>query len=303
MKIGMSSYCLTPAMRDGRKSIYDVIDFAKEKGCEHIELVPFYLPFVDEKNELNYELIDNVRQKCEDSGIEISTYSVNADILKLDREERKAEINRVKKHIDAAQRLGLKRMRHDVASFRRPFSTNGMTNFLKEFPLMVEGTRELHDYAASLGIRTTLENHGFFVNGSDRVIMLIEALERPEVRMTLDVGNFMCVDEISEAAVKKCIQYADVIHLKDFYVREKSDLSGQAEMFNCNDGSWFETMGGKLLRGSILGQGDLNLKAIAAIIKSSGFDGYVSLEFEGMEVCEKGTEISLQMAQQLLKFI
>ena len=69
--------------------------------------------------------------------------------------------------------------------------------------------------------------------------MLIDALDRPKIKMTLDVGNFLCVDEISEAAVRKCIQYADIIHLKDFYIREKSDLSNQAEMFNCNDGSWF----------------------------------------------------------------
>jgi hypothetical protein len=77
----MSSYCLTPAMKEGRKTIYDVIDFAVENGCEHIEFVPFYLPFVDEeKKVLNYSLIDSVRDKCRSVNLEISTYSVNADI-------------------------------------------------------------------------------------------------------------------------------------------------------------------------------------------------------------------------------
>ena len=49
MKLGMSSYCLTPAMKEGRKTIYDVIDFAVENGCEHIEFVPFYLPLLMKK--------------------------------------------------------------------------------------------------------------------------------------------------------------------------------------------------------------------------------------------------------------
>ena len=48
MKKGISSYCLSPAMKKGA-SIYEVIDFAKSIGCEHIEFVPFYTPFVLEK--------------------------------------------------------------------------------------------------------------------------------------------------------------------------------------------------------------------------------------------------------------
>ena len=56
-------------------------------------------------------------------------------------------------------------------------------------------------------------------------------------------------------------------------------------MFNCDNGSWFETMGGKMLRGSILGQGDMDVWEILRLIKHSGFDGYISLEFEGMEPC------------------
>lgn len=298
MKLGISIYCLDNAMDDGSMSVYDCMDWAKEHGCEHIEFVPFHLPFVDEANKcLNTELIDNVREYSEKIGLEISTYSVNADLLKPDEAERRAEIERVKLHIDAAHRLGLKWMRHDIAGFRRPFSTNTAHNFEVELPMMIEGTRELCDYAAAYGITTTLENHGFFCNGSDRIIRILEEVERPEMKMTMDVGNFVCVDEYSIGAVKKCLPYAQIIHLKDFYIRPKSALPGQNEMFNCDNGSWFETMGGQMLRGSITGQGDLPLQDIVAAIKNSGFDGYVSIEFEGMEPCRKATEISLAMAR------
>ena len=160
---------------------------------------------------------------------------------------------------------------------------------------MVETTRELCDYAASYGINTTLENHGFFCNGSDRILRILEAVDRPNMRLTMDVGNFQCVDESSEAAVKKCLPYAQIIHLKDFYIRDKDALPGQTQMFNCSDGAWFETMGGKMLRGAITGQGDLNLRGIIRMIKAYGFDGYISIEFEGMEPCEIATEICLNM--------
>ena len=300
MKLGMSCYCLDPAMAAGRMTIDDVIDYAVAHGCEHIEFVPFHLAFVTPEQELDLELIEHVRKKCESAGIEISTYSVNADLLKTDPAEEAKEIERVKRHIDAAQKLGLSRMRFDVASFRRPFSTNTIYNFNQEFPQMVRNGTLLCDYAAERGITIVMENHGFFINGSDRVLRLIEAINRPNLKMTVDVGNFLCVDEDPVAAVKRCLPLAEMIHLKDFYIRKKELLPDQTEMFNCNNGSWFETMGGKMLRGAILGQGDVDIWEILRTIKHSGFDGYISLEFEGMEVCEQGAEISLAMAKAIL---
>jgi sugar phosphate isomerase/epimerase len=51
-----------------------------------------------------------------------------------------------------------------------------------------------------------------------------------------------------------------------------------------------------MLRGSILGQGDLDIADIIASIKASGFDGYVSIEFEGMEDPRAGSIGGLQAA-------
>ena len=253
MKFGMSCYCLDPAMKDGTMSVDDVVDYAVAHGCEHIEFVPFRLPFVTPERTLDWELIDHVREKCKSAGIEISTYSVNANLLKTDSEEEAMEIERVKRHIDVAEGLGLSRMRFDVASFVRPFSTNTIYNFNREFPQMVKNGTILCDYAAEKGINIVMENHGFFINGSERVLRLIEAIDRPNLKMTVDVGNFLCVDEDPVAAVKRCLHLAEMIHLKDFYIRKKELLPDQTEMFNCNNGSWFETMGGRMIRGSILG--------------------------------------------------
>ena len=78
-------------------------------------------------------------------------------------------------------------------------------------------------------------------------------------------------------------------------------LPGQNEMFNCDNGSWFETLGGMLLRGAVLGQGDLPVRKVVREIVSSGFDGPVSIEFEGMEPPERATKICLQMARAFFK--
>lgn len=299
MKFGMSCYCLNAAMASGAMTVEDVVDYAVAHGCEHIEFVPFQLPFVTPERKLDEALIRRVREKCQSAGIEISTYSVNANLLKTDPAEEADEIERVKRHIDAAEGLGLSRMRFDVAAFGRPFETNTIYNFNAEFPQMVKNGSLLCDYAASKGITIVMENHGFFINGSERVLRLIEAINRPNLKMTVDVGNFLCVDEDPVAAVKRCIHLAEMIHLKDFYIRKKEQLPGQTEMFRCGGGSWFETLGGRMIRGSILGQGDIDIWEVLRVIKHSDFDGYISLEFEGMEPCEKGTEIGLAMARAI----
>ena len=40
MKLGISSYCLSPYLFRGQMTIYDVIDWAKAHGAAHLELVP-----------------------------------------------------------------------------------------------------------------------------------------------------------------------------------------------------------------------------------------------------------------------
>ena len=84
MKVGISIYCLDRAMAAGM-SVYEAMDFAKENGAAHIELVPFHLPLVDEKEgKVNEDLCRRVREHAEKIGLEISAYSVNADLLDPD---------------------------------------------------------------------------------------------------------------------------------------------------------------------------------------------------------------------------
>ena len=56
MKLGMSCYCLDPAMEAGRMNVDDVIDFAVAHGCEHIEFVPFHLEFVTPEKKTEYRV-------------------------------------------------------------------------------------------------------------------------------------------------------------------------------------------------------------------------------------------------------
>ena len=192
MKIGLSSYSMDNLMQSGEMSILDVMTFAKEQGAEHIELVPFGFTLTDDAiGECNDALISAIREKSDAIGLPISNYAVLGDLLKTDPDAYRAEIARLKRHIDVAAKLGIRQMRHDVSSFRRPLETNTYHDFEREFPMMVKACRALCDYAEAFGITTLVENHGFHVNGSDRVIRLIEAVDRTNFRMVVDNQKYM----------------------------------------------------------------------------------------------------------------
>lgn len=286
MKIGLSSYSLSRAINSGEMTILDAIQWVADNGGEHIEIVPMGALNLDN----NPELIEQIKDKATEVGIDISHYLIGANFITESREAFEQEIERVKKQVDIANALGVKFMRHDVAS--RPIADATITQFEQDLPLLVEACREIADYAKQYGITTSVENHGFYVQASDRVQRLVNEVNRDNFKTTVDIGNFMCVDEDSVAAVKKNIQYASVVHFKDFYVRPSYENPGEG---------WFRTTAGNYLRGAIVGHGDIDMREVVRVIKESGFDGYISIEFEGLEDCKLGSKIGLNNVRRFFE--
>ncbi|MGP4066225.1 sugar phosphate isomerase/epimerase family protein [Oceanobacillus sp. M65] len=281
MKLGISSYSLYSAMKAGEMSILDVMEWVAEQGGEHIEIVP-NLGFTLEDG----GLVSEIREKAREVGLDISNYAIGANFITESEEKFQAEIERVKNEVDIANQLGVKLMRHDVAW--RPIRETSIQQFESDLPKLVRACREIADYAAQYGITTSIENHGYYVQASDRVQSLINHVDRPNFKTTLDVGNFMCADEDSVSAVKKNISYSSMVHIKDFYLRSTHPGEG-----------WMETISGNYLRGAIIGHGDINMREVIGVVKNSGYDGYLSVEFEGMEECKHACKISLDNVRRI----
>jgi sugar phosphate isomerase/epimerase len=283
MKFGLSSYSLQEVLRSGEMTILDVIRWAADHGSEHIEIVP--LDFSLNGNEA---LIKQICRTCEDTGIKISNYAIGANFVKESEESYEAEIDRVLQEVDIANQLGVKLMRHDVAS--RPLNETSNQHFEQDLPAITAACQRIADHAKKYGITTSVENHGYYIQASDRVLRLVDEVNRANFKTTLDVGNFLCVEEDPVSAVKKTIQYASMIHIKDFYYRPAVQNPGEG---------WFKTASANYLRGAIAGNGDVDIREIIKIIKNSAYDGFISVEFEGMEECKKGARISLENVKRI----
>lgn len=286
MKVGLSTYSLLNALNSGEMTVLDIITWIADNGGEHMEIVPYGFTLVD-----NLDLADEVRVKAKEAGIELSNYSMPANFVQPSEEAFQLEIERVKRHVDLIARMDMKHMRHDVTAFSLPKEHMGMAWFEQNLESMIRGSRLIADYAASFGITTTIENHGFSVQASDRVQRVLQAVDRPNFRTTLDIGNFMCVDESSIIGVMNNLPYASLIHFKDFYFRSYDQKPGEE--------GWFLTSHGNYLRGAIVGHGDIDLRRIVKLIKDSGYDGYMTVEFEGMEECRTASKIGMGNLRRL----
>lgn len=298
MKIGVSTYSFERDLSSGKRTVLDVIQWVADHGGAHVELVPFGYTLRD-----NPDLIEEVRKTAQACHIELSNYLILSNFTLAEDSEYRAEIARVKREVDVAAQLGVKLMRHDVAWKPRQLGEEAgpagrrwapesitIERFEASLPRMAAACAEIADYAVQFGITTMVENHLFLVQASDRVQRLIHAVNRPNFGTNLDIGNFLCVDESPVVGVTKNLPYAKMMHLKDFYIRPSYVDPGEG---------WFRSAYGTYLRGAILGHGDIDIPEIFRIAKAHQYDGYASIEFEGLEDPEFGTRVGLENAIRL----
>ena len=288
MKIGLSIYSLYQAILSGELTELQALDLIADYGADNVELVSFVTPFTEKEG-----LLEDVVAKCAQRGLEISAYSIFSDILDKDGGEYVAELERVKTHIDITRRLGAKIMRSDLTEWGRPPEVNVIENFERDLPKMVEACRHFAEYAGRFGIIVTVENHGTYINGGDRVRRLITAVDRENFRCTLDVGNGLCVDEDPMVTVKSLLPFAATIHFKDFLIRKDGAACGADGPARFMVAAWLTTNYGNYLKGTVVGDGDIDVVSIADYIKKSGYNGALAIEFEGMEECKRASKTSL----------
>jgi len=282
MKIGLTTYSLSRLVSNGEFTLPDIIRWGAENGAEHVEISPG-----KENLSENEPLRNEVKKTANECGIPFSSYTIGANFLQPDEASFRREVERVKREVDTAAFLGVTKMRHDAGWRPAPEST--LEKFEQDLPKLADACREIADHAKQYGITTSVENHGMHVQNSERVQRLIRAVGRDNFRTTLDVGNFLCVDEDPLSAVKNNIPYASHIHFKDFYIRRNLPVRN----------GFFESKYGTLLRGAIVGYGDIDIPAIAEVIRKSGYDSYISVEFEGMEECRMATKTGMDMLKAL----
>ncbi len=288
MKISVSSYSFSQLLNSGERTQLTLVELAKQMGFDAIEFTDLCPP----EGITEEEYAKQIKAESERVGLPVSSYTVGADFINAQNIE--DEIARICRKVDTASILGVNVMRHDATS---GFKGNEAKykGFDQALPLLIKGCKAVTDYAKRYGIETCVENHGFFSQESLRVEKLVNGVADENFGLLIDIGNFACADDPSPVAVGRLAPYAKYVHAKDFHIK-----SGNA----INPGrGFFRSRGGNYLRGAIIGHGDIPVMQCLSILKNSGYDGYVSIEFEGMENAVDGISTGLENLRNMLKII
>ena len=275
MKYAVSCYSFSRLISRGEITDIECIKKAKELGFDAIELVDGTNFGSDQSQWLPHAL--ELKKAADEAGIEIVTLCVGADLLKGDE-----EIDTLKKYVDVASAIGIKKMRHDITGGR---SGKEYKSYSEVVPVLSERVRKVAEYAETKGVMTMTENHGYYSQDSERIEMLYNAVNHKNFGVLCDLGNFMCADENPVEALARLAPFAIHVHAKDFIYKPFDSADP-------GDG-YFRTRSGNYLRGTIVGHGAVPVKQCLYQLKKHGYDECLVVEFEGLEEVYTAVQIGL----------
>lgn len=281
MKIGVSLYSFHNYAKPDSLGVKGCIDKVKELGGEGIDITDGVGGMTFETHAQYLAFAKDIGEYSRQVGIQPVCFCVGADFINRPLEQ---EIERVKRLSEVAAAYGCQMMRHDATS-GYPSTVKYNRSFDCVLPTLAKAYRAVTEYAEMLGIKTCVENHGFFVQDPDRVEKLINAVGHPNFGALVDIGNFSCADVDNAYAVGITAPYAFHAHAKDFHIKDGSlDYPGEG---------FFQTRAGNYLRGAIIGHGDVPVRKCINALKRAGYDGYLMIEFEGMEDPIRGISVGI----------
>ena len=282
MKFSVSSYSYSQLTGSGAYTEPELIGLAKEQGFAGIEFAEIHPPKGVDKLRYARELAAEANAQ----DIRIVAYCIGADLLHGGSDE----IERLKKEVQVAAALGAPLMRHDASSGYRSEERSGR-GFANALPVIAQGYRAVTLYAKTQGVRTCIENHGYFCQDAVRVEAIVNSVADDNFGALVDIGNFLCADEDPAVSVGMMAPYAFHVHCKDFHVKKGTEF--------VPPNGFFSTRGGNWLRGAIIGHGSVPVTQCIRILRSAGYDGWFTVEFEGMEEAKTGVSAGLKTLQKI----
>lgn len=278
MKLSVSMWSVVYPVRAGQMDMAGFVDFAAKQDADGVELLDYF--WKDKASEL-----PKVKKQIADAGLELAVYSVGNDFFQPDRAVWEKQLADMKTGIDTANALEVGLMRVFSGNRKEGYElADGMD-------WIIDGLAQSAEYAAAHGVVLALENHGLMAGRSDQVRYMIETVNSPSLRANLDTGNFLLVGQNPTDAARDLADVVALVHLKDFAVAPAGQTS---HVYKGLDGVGYT--------GTVVSEGQVDLAEIISILSKAGYDGWLSLEYEGgLDPLTVGVPGSLAAARKLMK--
>lgn len=241
LRLGLNAYSFNEILRSGGLTLTDLVDFCAEHGFEGLDATGYYFstypaPPPDEE-------LFQLKRRAFVNGLTIYGTGVRNDFCVTDPEARRAELDKVKRWIEVAAKLGAGMLRVFAGS-RVPEGWN----FERLVDWVAEALRECAEEGRRNGVIVAVQNHNEVLLTAAQTIQLVEAVDSPWCGVMLDIGSLRQGDPYEEVAA----------------------LAPYAVGWQLKESVWF----GKEERPVDLGR-------LRGIIESTGYRGFLSVETLG----------------------
>jgi len=199
---GCCAYSYRKYLQTGRMTMEDFILKAVELGIDGVDMTTYWLKSTDSA------YLANLRHFAFKHGVPFSGVAIGSDMCQPDVAKRSAEIEKIKKWVDASELLG--------ASHLRVFGGELPAGASEEQGIqwVVETMKPACDYAGRLGITLGIEDHGGITAKASTILEILRRVGSPYAGINLDVTNFTH-DPYSQIEV--CAPYATHSHIRDAF--------------------------------------------------------------------------------------
>ena len=182
---------LTGTRQPGNKpslTLLQLLDWCAAENIPAIDVTGYYFPGYPEvpTDEYIYEL----KRKAFKLGIDISGTGIRNNFASPDPAARAADVERAKKWIIVAEKLGAPVLRLFAGEIPK-----GYENKWDEVAgWMVECYKECAAFGAKHGVIIGIQNHGDMLKTAEQCIKVVKAVNSPWAGLILDTGNFKVTD-------------------------------------------------------------------------------------------------------------
>lgn len=271
MKLCVSNWSLQEELSAGRMDIEGFFKFCEENEIDRVELL----------GDLVNCSIKELKHKLEERGFTLCAWSALNNFLVPEGAALDKQIDQMKASIGEAYELNARVLRVFSGDADDVPYEEGLQRIIRAFRLCA-----LHAEAA--GVVMALENHGMFAGRSEQVLRILNEVNSPALKTTLDPSNYIFADEDPVQAAMNMLGRVAHVHAKDYRLAREGDApycwpTASGAMFTCVP----------------IGEGSVDWKVIIEALKNSGYDGCLSIEYEGARPVQ-GTVESIRALRTMI---
>jgi len=262
-----------------REGLEKTADWAAEHGFSAVEVLESAGPkypslFPDRK------AAEAAKKTLAERGLSTACYSVGTTVYRNPE-----AVASLKRQAEIAAALGCPFLHHTLLLWLA--DTEGMPSFAEGIACAVEAAAEVADYAKPLGVRCIYEDQGLYANGVEGFGAFYRQIKQrcDNVGVCGDMGNSLFVDEGAEHFFAAYAEDICHVHVKDYMIRTFDKAPSR---------NWYPTKGGRWLRETMLGDGNVDVAACMNILQKAGYSGTYALELSHPEPFEAGVAQAME---------